>query len=69
MTNVILKRYHDQDEWIEIDEKAARRFLRHSFLDVDLVLDDMRSGHTVATGFAAYRILPEGDPNDATTDR
>jgi len=61
MTDVILKRYHDQDEWIEIDEKAARRFLGHNFLDVDLVLDDMRMGHTIATPYAVYRMLPEGD--------
>jgi len=63
MTDVILKRYHDQDEWIEIDEKSARRLLGHNFLDVDMVLDEMRSGHTVTTGFAGYRILPEGDPD------
>ena len=69
MTDVILKRYHDQDEWRKIDEKTARRLLCYSFLDVDRVLDDMRMGHSIATGFAVYRILPEGDPNDATTDR
>lgn len=52
--------FKDGEDWHPVDEKQVRAILDGYYKDVDLAIEDLRSGVTLDTLFALYRVKPEG---------
>ena len=55
----IVRRYFDEDEWEDVDERIARKILARGVLDVDIVLEDIAAGRSVFSIAAEYKRVPD----------
>jgi hypothetical protein len=49
------KKYNDESDWIEISERITRRQLGERYKDVDVAIDDLKSGNIVGTPHVTWR--------------
>lgn len=53
------RKYKDESDWHAVTEKEVRNRLDGYYYDLDLAIDNLKSGFTLDTPYAFYRFTKE----------